>query len=543
MKKDINIYLQEFLKCKNDFFYFCDNYGVIELPGGDVKIQLYERQKDLIRLIQKENNVVCLKSRQIGISTIIQLYCAYLVTFYKNVIIGIISKDGSEATSFARHITSFIDKLPKWIRPKFKKRNEQSFFLSNGCKCYSAAVNPIEPSKTLRGKAITFLVIDEASFVNKIEKAWTGLVPALATSQKVARENNIPYGTLIISTPNGTTGTGKWFFEKYTRSLNGEDIFKECTIHWKQIKELANDPNWFETQKKMFDSERQLLQELELQFISNEGSFFLEETIKKLQENTKEIEPIEKFKLFNGEIWKFADAIPGRNYIIGVDTAPENGEDKSALTIFDYETLEQVYEFRGKCQVSDFIKIVKNSCAHYPGVIVIENNSYGNQVVEEIRNSEYSHMLYKEKRGDAIIPGVSVNTKTRPLIIESIYTYITQFPEIIKSKRLAMELISLEYKKNGKVEAASGTHDDIALSMGFCFYVRKYDPPMMINHNTQEHKMFVDIIDMNNTKKTFENYSLDELNRDFLKNLKEEIFEEEKIKKETYYNFFNLSRG
>ncbi len=64
--------------------------------------------------------------------------------------------------------------------------------------------------------------------------------------------------------------------------------------------------------------------------------------------------------------------------------------------------------------------------------------------MEEISNSEYSALVYKEKRGEhKIASGLSNNMKTRPLMIDALYSYINQFPQMVKSKRLALELVGL----------------------------------------------------------------------------------------------------
>ena len=63
-------YVQEWIKCKNSFDYFCANYILIEMPGGDINLTPYKPQSDLINLINDEHYVLVLKSRQIGISTI-----------------------------------------------------------------------------------------------------------------------------------------------------------------------------------------------------------------------------------------------------------------------------------------------------------------------------------------------------------------------------------------------------------------------------------------------------------------------------------------
>ena len=521
-------YVSEFLKCKSDFDYFCRNYILIEIPGKDVKLKPYRKQVELVNLIEEKHYVLVLKSRQIGISTIIQAYSAWLANFFSNAVIGIISKDGKEATDFARAIRGMVEKLPDWMKPPkgplgkgFAKRTEQSFILTNGSKVYASPVNPNAPDKTLRGKALTFLVIDEAAFVHYMDTAWTSLVPALSTNQIQARKANVPYGTVVLSTPNKTVGVGEWYFKRYQSAVSRDDIFEPFVIHWKSIPELAEDPNWYKTQCKLFNNDqRKIAQELELKFLPAEGSFFEPETVEKVQDAVHK--PIEKIKLFNGEIWKFSNPIPNRYYILGVDTAPEHGEDRSAITVWDYEVMEQVAEYQGKCKVLDFVKVVKVLATQYPGLIVIESNSYGNQVVEQLHFSEFGFMIYKEKRGkQTVLPGLSTNSKTRPLMIDALYSYITQFPECVKSERLALEIAGMVTKKSGRVEADTGCHDDLVLATSCIMYVRKYDPPMLLGSQdfTQISCDMADILGGNSNRiSSFSNESI-------MKNVKENIGE------------------
>jgi len=481
-------YVAEYLRCKNDFHYFCANYIYIEIPGIDILLKPYNKQSELIDTIEKKKYVLVLKSRQIGISTIVQAYAAWLTVFFNNVVIGIISKDGAEATDFARVIRGMVEKLPDWMKPLggsqgrgLAKRTERSFILTNGSKVYASPVNPNAPDKTLRGKALTFLVIDEAAFVGHVEAAWTSMVPALSTNQMQARKAGIPYGTVVLSTPNKTIGIGQWYFEQYMRAISRDDIFEPFVIHWKMIPELADDPYWYETQCKLFNYDpKKIAQELELKFLPAEGSFFEADTVEKMQNAC--VNPIEKLRVFNGEIWKFQEAYPNKTYMIGVDTAPEHGADKSAITVWDYQTLEQVWEYQGKCKVLDFLKVVQIAATQYrSGPIIVESNSYGNQVVEHLGQSNFSSRLYREKRGPhTIVPGLSNNAKTRPLMIDALYSYMSQYPESVKSQRLALELTGLVSKSSGKVEADTGCHDDLALSAACCMYVRKYDPPLML---------------------------------------------------------------
>lgn len=543
-KKIIEEHVKEYIRCSNDFDYFCSNYVLIELPGGDKLLKPYDKQSELADLIQREHYVVVLKSRQIGISTITQAYIAWLIVFHDNVVAGVVSKDGKEATDFARAIRGMVEKLPLWMKPPkglvgpgFAKRTEQSFILTNGSKVYASPVAPNAPDKTFRGKALTFLVIDEAAFIKFVEVAWTSMVSALSTSQMHARKAGIPYGTLVLSTPNKTTGKGKWFFDLYSRSVSHNGIFKDFTIHWRDIEQLRSDPKWYQTQCDLFDNDpKKIQQELELKFLPTEGSFFDSDVMEKLQEIP--IQPIEILKLFNGEVWKFAEPSSGRFYLIGVDTAPEFGDDKSAITVWDLETIEQVWEYQTKCLVADFIKVVKVACSMYPGVVVIESNSYGNQVVEAMNDSDFMSMVYKEKRGDKLLPGLATTGKTRPLMIDSLYSYISKYPEIVKSKRLALELIGLVTKSSGRVEADTGTHDDLALATSCAFYVRKFDPPLLISSSKDSLNSFKDIIELNEITK------LNEVSNETIMKLAKENMMSGGGKKKTFIDvldMYNLS--
>jgi len=508
-KAQIQAYINEYAKCAASFEYFCAIYIMLELPGGDVPFKMYDLQKTLIDVIEEMKHIIVLKSRQVGISTTIQAYCCWLLVFHANVVVGIISKDGPEATTFARTIAGMIDKLPNWMKPKgggqgqrrgFEKRSEQSFILSNGSKCFAATVNPIAPEKTLRGKAITFLVVDEAAFVNKVEEAWTSMVPALSTSQKQAKMADVPYGTIILSTPNKTMGTGAFYYKRYVNAASGNDILTPFVIHWRDINELANDPDWYDTQCKLFNyDQKKINQELELVFLPSKGSFFDDTICQVLQEHTRDIIPLSTNRLYNGTIEKYANPIKGRFYLVGGDTAPEYGADNSAITVWDYMTMEQVWEYQGKLKVKDFQKVIQLAIQMYPGSLIIESNSYGNQLIENLSDLEECKYLYAESDSKK---GLTTTSRTRPLMMDALYTYIKENPRCVKSKRLALELVGLVNKKNGKVEADSGCHDDIAMTGAMCSYVRKYDPPFNLIADTPAMDSFTAICGLNDGVKT-----------------------------------------
>ena len=64
-----------------------------------------------------------------------------------------------------------------------------------------------------------------------------------------------------------------------------------------------------------------------------------------------------------------------------------------------------------------------------------------------------------------MVPGVSTNSRTRPLMISALEMYMREKTPVIRSKRLIQELFVFHWL-NGKAQAQGGYNDD--LTMAFC---------------------------------------------------------------------------
>lgn len=479
-----------YMKCKKDVVYFIENCCMTPEAGGDELVTLYDPQKRVVETFIKHNYLVILKSRQTGASYLSQCLCAWLVIFYTNYIIGIISRSGKEASSFVRKCLTIIDKIPyDFIRPdSFPERNAQSFTLPNNSRVVSQAVSAVSPENIFRGESVYLLILDECAFIKYIDIAWTAVAPSLSKTHQVAKQKNIPYGNIVLSTPNGVSGKGEWFYKRWKDAITGDDdLYKPCKIHWKEIPDYVNDPTWYEKQKKILNNDPlRIKQELELVFVSSGDSIWSDEIQEKLNmiednEHTSIIHYKEggTFKLFK------KDDFNNKFYFIGVDCASASSTDYSTVQVLDYETMEQIAEFKGKMEPKIFAKIVKKiSWMFLNNIIIVENSGgYGLTVLNELQfdedkdysiYGEYKYTGVGKKRAKKFISGISTNSKTRPLIIEALYNYVTEHIECINSKALAMELLSLE-NKNNKIQASTGFNDDLSMAIAFCLYVRSYD--------------------------------------------------------------------
>lgn len=458
----------------------------IKIPsaGGSELVKLYEPQKKIIRSFFKDHNLILLKTRQVGMSTLCQIMITYIFTFYDNCVVGIISRDSAESTDFCRKVQMMIDGLPAWIRPEYRNKVVQYFVLKNGCQLHTSAVSSANPGAVFRSKTITFLVIDEAAHIRYIDEAWTGIASTLSKAHKVAERNNIPFGTIILSTPNRTQGIGKWFFDLWRKSNINETNFKPHTTHWKEIPDFADDPAWYEKQCKMLGTPAKIAQELEMKFIDSENALFDEEVQIQLQEcvntGTSKRVYVPNMLKHEGELWKFREPNRGHFHLIGIDCAGQTGKDKFAIEVIEYETMNQVYEFHGKLDPKRFVNVVRFVCALVPYncLIIDASGGYGQTVCYDLLYDDLEYNIYGEnkKSGAKTVfePGLKITKTNRPLIIDAMFDYVSNDPSIILSSRLSMELLTLVEIKNDKVEAEADSNDDLALAYAYCCYMRKY---------------------------------------------------------------------
>ena len=77
--------MQEYVKCVKDPAYFMRRYVYIQHPvRGRILFELYPFQEDVLRLFRDSENIIVLKSRQLGISTLAAGFSLWLMLFHRD---------------------------------------------------------------------------------------------------------------------------------------------------------------------------------------------------------------------------------------------------------------------------------------------------------------------------------------------------------------------------------------------------------------------------------------------------------------------------
>ena len=455
---------QEYVKCAKDPVYFMKKYCYIQHPTrGRILFNLYPFQEKVLQLYKDNQYAITLKSRQLGISTLVAGYSLWLMTFQKDKNILTLATTQATARNLVTKVQFMYDQLPKWLRMKSVEKNKLSLRLKNGSRIKAASSN----SDAARSEAVSLLVLDEAAFIDNIEETFTSAQQTLATGGQC----------ISLSTPNGV---GNWFHKTWARAQTKENSFLPIKLPWTVHPE--RNEAWREQQDADLGP-RMAAQECDCDFLSSGDTVFEPEDMTYYEE-TQMQEPVER-RGVDGNMWIWESPDYSKDYMVVADVARGDSQDYSAFHIFDIESACQVAEYKGKLSPKDFGNVVVGAASEYnDALLVVENANIGWATIEQILEREYRNLYYSTRSQnetvesymnkwdtDKLVPGFTTSNKTRPLIIAKMMEYVRERSVTIRSKRLINEMRVFIWK-NGKAQAQNGYNDDVVMAFAIGLYIR-----------------------------------------------------------------------
>jgi len=486
-KKEI---LKEVLKCGKDSQYFNNNYAKIPHPGhGLIPFKTYDYQDELLETFDDHRFTVVLKARQLGISTIVAGYIAWMLLFHRDKNVLVVATKLSTAANLVRKVKGIIKHLPTWLKiANIDVDNKNSFELSNGSQVKASSTS----ADAGRSESLSLLVIDEAAHVENLTDLWTALYPTISTGGRC----------IALSTPNGV---GDWFHETYIKSESGQNEFFPVHLMWDVHPD--RDQEWFETETKNM-SKRQIAQEYECNFNTSGETVIDGEDIQWLKKRIQE----PKYRTgIDRNYWIWEEFNQENTYLLVADVSRGDGADFSVFHIFKLETMEIIAEYQGKVTLDLFSEIVHSAGREYGNaMIVVENNSVGFAVLGKLADKGYPNVYhsikssheyidqYQAETTSSAIAGFTTSLKTRPLIVAKFEEFIRNKMLTIYSKRLINELDTFIWK-NGKPQAQRSYNDDLIMACAIGCWVR--DTALIENQRDLEYKKaFLNCIITNKTQ-------------------------------------------
>lgn len=381
--------LSALIKNRKDPINWIKNNIKIQHPAhGLLSFELYDFQEKIIKLFLAKHFIITLKSRQVGLSTLTQALCLWSAMHYANFNVLILSTGQRNAASFLYKIRQMYENLPnnEWKLP-LEVDNRQTLIFANGSKIVAI---PATRNSSL-GESINLLVIDEAAFIDRVEDVYQASYPTLSRAFKSSKGK--PYGIIIISTPNGISGTGKWYYEMYEGAIYKTNKYIPLKIHWSQVNEYDND--WYLDQCSQLNwNYRSIAAELELSFVSSGNTFIPGQIL----DTIGVIEPLQK--TYDDNLWLFNKPEEGEVYVAGVDVAYGDRKDSSVMQILNARTLEQVAEYESNTiKPDEFANVIIDLSKMYNNCLVnIERNAVGKVLIDKIldKTAGFSTNLYRD---------------------------------------------------------------------------------------------------------------------------------------------------
>ncbi len=524
-----NEQLQVFAKCLgNPIFAIETFFKTFDLTQkGMVPFKLFYKQKQIIKSYEKHNRNIVTKPRQAGVSTTTAAYIAAKCAFgdpenpHK---VLILANKQTLAQEFLKKVKDFLDQIPYWVwgiddlEESYLETDSKGHLKLKSTRC---EIRALATSKdALRGFTPTFLVMDEAAFIDNGADVFGAALASLGTGGRIS----------LISTPNGMdplyykTYNGakskdnnfnivemKWHqdirYNRGLRWLKGEDEEIVCDtvgrtkLRWEysgktyettessieDYEVMLNDgwkptSPWYEEMAADMGDPKKIAQELDVSFIGSGGNVVDDEYVS-YHENNNVLEP-EVMSELERSMWIWKKPEEGHKYILGCDVSRGDGKDSSTIVILDFENLEQVAEFQAKIPPDMLAEVVYKYGNMYSAYTIVDiTGGMGVATVLKLMEMDYKYLHYddpksrklsqkyaraKYKEGDKV-PGFNVGN-TRLQMISELEEHIRENKTIIRSQRMIEELRTFVYKNN-RPDHMPGYHDDIIMAYAMAIFV------------------------------------------------------------------------
>ena len=466
MAKDLKkIIRQEYLKCAKDPVHFMKKYCYIQHPQrGRIQFNLYPFQEKVLKLVQDNPYSIILKSRQLGISTLTAGFSLWMMLFHKDRNILCIATKQETAKNMVTKVKFMYENLPSWLKVDSAENNKLNLRLVNGSQIKATSAS----SDAGRSEAVSLLLIDEAAFIDNIGEIWASAQQTLATGG----------GCIALSTPYGT---GNWFHQTWTRAESKENEFLPIRLPWDVHPE--RNQAWRDRQDELLGDPRLAAQECDCDFSTSGDIVFYPEYIE-FYEKTHAKDPLER-RGADQNLWVWESPDYTRDYMVVADVSRGDGKDYSAFHVIDVESCVQVAEYKGQLGTKEYGHLLVGIASEYnEALLVIENANIGWATIQVCIDRAYPNLYYSQ-RGETnvnsyfdryqdhskMVPGFTMSSKTRPMVIGKFQEYIGDKGVTLQSKRLIEEMKTFIWR-NGRPEAQTGYNDDLVMSFGIAMYVR-----------------------------------------------------------------------
>lgn len=449
----------EYKKCSESVIYTIEKHGHLKhITRGKIKWEPYDWQIELFQMLENDDNIVILKSRQVGASWTIAGYVAWLVHFRPDIEVLLLSQNLEKAIKLLGKVYFVCANFPTFVQREFGTRSKTRLSvihkrIDGKVQSQSSIDSLTTTGSSGRGDTAAFVFTDELAHMQNADEVWAAVKPATSRGGQL----------VAASSPSGPEGV---FARLWMDADTGESAtFKPLRVHYT---DCGFDEDWLEDASDGM-TEEDILQEYELAFVGTGSPAFsivhLEQCyipMKKMMADPA-CEDLRRMIINSDE------------YFSGVDTAEikvgrgRRRRDYNAITSLNKFGIQiaaeanqmTLDEWAGKTvDVADKkIEIrgyVSKWHEKYPGLMFIEENGPGLTV-------ENRHTLPDDVRCDISVKRTSAKRKSR--IVDQFKLALAGQQVLITDKATYYQLTLYQDLGGGKYSAPKGTKDDLVIAI------------------------------------------------------------------------------
>ena len=425
--------------------------------GKKTQFHCFPRQRAFLKALAENRNVVAIKPRQCGITTLSSAWvtgqCVFASKDAPETVLCIANKL-EQAQEIIIKIRDFLEQVPRWmwgndyfspdpnseknIKSIFEKDAKGELKLFNGCRVIARASGP----NASRGiSAVSVLILDEAAFIEEGVAAFTTAAATMASNPNSK--------TVMVSTPNGRD---ELYYNTYRQALSKENNFVAVQFRWYQdprfnkylvwkkknedtgewmfdqdpiIDEEGGIPYneerwaklehegwkpsapWYDEMCKQFNNDSmKIAQELDVSFMGSADNVVAPEYIE-MQEKLNTREPLADYAdPLVEETWFWKKPIDGHRYILACDPSRGVSADRTAIEIIDMDgrdenglpIIEQVAEYVGKKLGDDIGALCVQYATLYNDAFVVVDctGGQGDAAILTMLQLGYKNLYYED---------------------------------------------------------------------------------------------------------------------------------------------------
>lgn len=466
--------------------YFLENFYYIPVVGkGAVPFKLRTYQEEVADRMDAHNNIIGLKARQIGWTTIGVAYSLHDALFNEEHPWLYVSATEDKAVKMLDKAKYALQRLPGWMKAALPSWNatQTAITFDNGSRIESVPAT----GSTGRGDSVYGALLDEAAHMEYAPEIWAAVEPLV-------------YGkAMLFSSANGM---GNFFHETWLDSQREDSAWHGIFFPWSVVPE--RDENWYMGTKGLYRGREWFFyQEYpttpEEAFAKSGRTAFQADIVEKCFEPMEpamrlsyavngvmsELKPGEHADI-EVTVWKPPSIerdgngllLRKPNYVIGADFAEgmEHG-DFTYITVFNANPdLHGRYEQVASCKSSIPIAYSADLMQwlgywYHKGLLIGERNNAGVMPLELLGNEMWYPRLYRMNRF-AEIPMASDRTprygwftdkKSKAKMVNDFVLALSEGMLLIHDRDFVVEAQTFVADGKGSYSATSNNHDDVIM--------------------------------------------------------------------------------